>query len=301
MSVLTEAEDLKSAIIYVKQRNDVDAEQTTIQNLRRLHMFQFQFGKRLFKTAVAAFITAQICYLLNWPMIFAVIAAIVSIEPTVDASIRKGIIRFPAAALGAAFAMIFDAWLGPQPLTFMLSVLSTIYVCNLLRWNHAIVISTLTSVNMISVSEGDFLMEFVVRLGTTITGIVVSAAVNYLLFRPEYLSEIKTTMTNTYTCIVNQARQVLDKQVRTVNVDSITASLNSIQRLLEYQFSDIRYKKRSIAELRELIRIQQNLRLLRRIVFYMETAVISKDENERTECYRLLATRVRQLQEKRTL
>ncbi len=77
---------------------------------------QFQIGKRLIKTAVAVFMTAQICYLLNWPMIFAVITAIVTVEPTVDASIRKGLIRFPAAAIGAAFAMIFEAWLGPQPL-----------------------------------------------------------------------------------------------------------------------------------------------------------------------------------------
>lgn len=119
-------------------------------------MFQFQIGKRLFKTAVAVFITAQICYFLNWPMIFAVITAIVTIEPTVDDSIRKGLIRFPAAAIGAAFAMIFDAWLGPQPLTFMLSALSTIYVCNLFRWNQAIIVSTLTAVNMIYVSEGHF-------------------------------------------------------------------------------------------------------------------------------------------------
>lgn len=264
-------------------------------------MFQFQFGKRLFKTAVAAFITAQICYMLNWPMIFAVISAIVSIEPTVNASIRKGIIRFPAAALGAAFAMIFDALLGPQPLTFMLSVLSTIYVCNLLRWNHAIVISTLTSVNMISVSEGDFLMEFVVRLGTTITGIVVSAVVNYILFRPEYLSEIKTSLSTTHTWIVNQAHQVLDKQARTVNVVSMTASLDNIQRLLEYQLSDIRYKKSSFTQLRELIKIKQHLLSLRRIVFYMETAVTSKDQNERTECYQLLATRLQQLQRKQTV
>lgn len=261
-------------------------------------MFQFQIGKRLIKTTVAVFITAQICYLLNWPMIFAVIAAIVTIEPTVDASIRKGLIRFPAAATGAAFAMIFDAWLGPQPLTFTLSALSTIYVCNLFRWNHAIVVSTLTAVNMIYVSEGNFLMEFFIRLGTTMTGIVVSAVVNYFFFRPDYLPELKTHMSNSYESILQHARQVLNKQVQTIDVSSLSASLDKIQKLLDYQMSDIRYKKNSFSELRALTSLRQNLRLLRNTLSYMETIMNSRDEYERKLCYQLLDTTVGRLQEK---
>lgn len=264
-------------------------------------MSHFHFGNRLLKTAVAVFITAQICYLLNWPMIFAVISAIVTIEPTVDASIRKGIIRFPAAAIGAAFAMIFDAWLGPQPITFTLSVISTIYVCNLLRWNHAIIVSTLTAVNMIHVSEANFFMEFVIRLGTTITGIVVSAAVNYILFRPKYLSELKTIMSNTYPRILTQARQITDMQVQTINMLPLTASLDKMHTLLEYHIADIRFRRTSFAELRELTRIRQNLRSLRRTLLYMETTVNSNNENERMICYQLLTTSVRQLQEKQLL
>lgn len=266
---------------------------------------QFQIGKRLIKTAVAVFMTAQICYLLNWPMIFAVITAIVTVEPTVDASIRKGLIRFPAAAIGAAFAMIFEAWLGPQPLTFTLSALSTIYVCNLLGWNQALVVSTLTAVNMIYVSEGHFLMEFVVRLGTTITGIVVSAAVNFILFRPNYMSELKTNLSQTYASILTQARLVLDRKVRTSDLlpltASLEASLDKIQTLLEYQSADLRFKRTSFADLRKLVTIKKQLQFLRRILIYMETAVHSQDEHERTLCYQLLDSKIQKLQAKRHL
>lgn len=138
-------------------------------------------------------------------------------------------------------------------------------------------------------------MEFVVRLGTTITGIAVSAAVNYLLFRPEYLSELASTMSQTYSSILTQARQVLDRQIQTVHALPNTASLDKIQTLLEYQISDLRYRKASFAELRTLVSIRQKLEWLRRITFYMETAVHSKDENERTQCYQLLAAAVQQL------
>lgn len=265
-------------------------------------LFQFHFfGKRLIKTAVAVFITAQICYLLDWPMIFAVITAIVTIEPTVDASIRKGVVRFPAAAVGAAFAMIFSAWLGIQPLTFMLSALSTIYVCNLLRWNHAIIVSTLTAVNMISVSEANYLMEYVVRLGTTITGITVSAVVNYYLFRPNYLSELKTNMADAYASILTHARLMVEEQKRTIQVLPHKAALDKVQTLLDYQMTDIRYNRTSYAELRELARIRQTLQALRRILFYMETAATSPDKDERSLCHQLLVTTVQQLQDKQNV
>lgn len=55
-------------------------------------------GSRVFKTAIAIFITAWVCELLNWPPVFAVITAIVTLEPTVYDSIKKGIVRFPASA-----------------------------------------------------------------------------------------------------------------------------------------------------------------------------------------------------------
>src|SRR5690554_4102906 len=105
-------------------------------------------------------------------------------------SIKKGIYRLPSAAVGAMFAMLFDALLGQQPITYMLSAIATIYIIQLLKWNDSIVIATLTSVNMITLTDADFGENFLVRLGTTATGIVVSALINYLIFPPKYYKSI---------------------------------------------------------------------------------------------------------------
>ena len=43
---------------------------------------------------------------------FAVITAIVTIEPTAEDSIKKAFIRFPASAIGAAFAVLFTYFFG---------------------------------------------------------------------------------------------------------------------------------------------------------------------------------------------
>lgn len=258
--------------------------------------FLLPFGKRLFKTGLAVFITAQICDWLGWPMIFAVIAAIVTVEPTVHASISKGKIRLPAAAAGASFAMLFDAWFGPQPITFTLSALATIYVCNLLGWNQALIVSTLTAVNMISVSESHFLLEFLVRLGTTTIGLVVSAMVNYLVFPPDFTREIRDLLEETVGGIREQADRVLRGIARDVDVSGLADSVGKLETLLEHQLADLRYKRRAgFAALRGLARDRRLCRIARRALFYLQTAATSPYPEERKQCLRLLEAAANQL------
>ena len=75
--------------------------------MKFLEKFNF-VGGRIVKTGIAVFITALVCEWLNWPPMFAVITAIVTIEPTAADSIRKAYVRFPASAIGAAFSVVFN-------------------------------------------------------------------------------------------------------------------------------------------------------------------------------------------------
>ena len=63
-------------------------------------------GARTIKTGLATFLTTLFCLLLNLTPIFAILTAIVSIEPTAKASLRKGYRRLPATVIGALFAVI---------------------------------------------------------------------------------------------------------------------------------------------------------------------------------------------------
>lgn len=258
-------------------------------------MNRLYFGKRLMKTAVAVYATAQICYLLNWPIIFAVIAAIVSIEPTVNASIRRGIIRLPAAAIGAAFAMIFDAFVEFQPLAYTLSALATIYVCQLLRWNDMIVVATLTAVNMLPLTEAHFLIHFFIRVGTTMIGIVVSALVNYFLFPPDYSAELRSLLKSVSSRVLVKANCVLKQQNEPPGVKPIEADVKRMQTLLAYQLSDYRLKKTSCAALREMAQARKTLRTIRLIQLCMETIKESNKKDERNQFRELLAGAVRKL------
>lgn len=203
------------------------------------------FGKRIMKTAIAVFVTASVCQALDWPVIFAVITAIVTLEPTLSASIRKGLIRLPAATIGAAFAMLFDYLFGQTPLTYALSASLTIYVCHLLRWNDAIVVATLTAVAMIPMTSDDFLASFFTRIGTTSIGIIISSAVNFAVMPPDFLSRIEKS----YERLLDQTEALrgqlpsgeANARIIKKQLNAILREVNKTNELIKYQEEGYKY------------------------------------------------------------
>lgn len=154
-------------------------------------MKKYKFaGSRIVKTGVAVFLTSLICQWLNWPAVFAVITAIVTIEPTVSDSIKKGIIRLPASAIGSAYAVTFIFLFGNSPITYTAAAVLTIITCFRLKLHSGLLVATLTSVAMIEVIHSNFLISFFIRLGTTSLGLLVSTAVNMFILPPNYSKNI---------------------------------------------------------------------------------------------------------------
>ncbi|GGA77061.1 FUSC family protein [Ornithinibacillus halotolerans] len=156
-------------------------------------MKKFQVrGGRILKTSISILLTATICELLHWPPVFAVITAIVTIEPTVSDSIRKGVIRFPASAIGSLYAVIFISLFGNSPLTYTLAGTLTIVTCYKLKLHAGLLVATITSVAMVEVIHDHFFISFLIRLGTTTIGLGVSTLVNMLILPPNYQNNIET-------------------------------------------------------------------------------------------------------------
>lgn len=64
-------------------------------------------GARTIKTGLATFLTSLFCLMLDLTPIFAILTAIVTIEPTAKASLKKGYRRLPATVIGALFLCTF--------------------------------------------------------------------------------------------------------------------------------------------------------------------------------------------------
>jgi uncharacterized membrane protein YgaE (UPF0421/DUF939 family) len=234
------------------------------------------FGKRLLKTAIAVFLTASICEWLDWPAIFAVIAAIVTIEPTVSSSIRKGKIRLPAAAVGAAFAMLFEFLWGPAPLTYTLSAFFTIFICHRLGWGDAIVVATLTAVNMITLPGESFFIQFLIRLGTTSTGIIVSTLVNFFVFPPNFMKEIEKSYQTVKSELVQllqhglkyQLDKIGNRQELEKDLRNLLKGIDKSLRLIDFQKQEYRYHRRKTKDLKKLSRLEQKVQIIQKSAYH---------------------------------
>lgn len=76
-------------------------------------------GARTIKTGLATFLTALFCLALNLNPIFAILTAIVTIEPTAKASLKKAIVVCQQRLLGHYLQSYSHLYLGTNPLSHM--------------------------------------------------------------------------------------------------------------------------------------------------------------------------------------
>lgn len=228
-------------------------------------------GHRIVKTAIAVLLTALICEWIGWPSVFAVITAIVTLEPTVSDSIKKGIVRFPASAIGSFYAVLFMYLFGNSPLTYTLAATLTIISCYKLKLYDGLLVATITAVAMIEVIYDDYLLSFFIRLGTTTIGLAVSTLVNLFIFPPDFMTEIERNLQNAYKHIghtlfsMSKGNQSsVEKQMGKLNV-----SISKTEELIRYEISDAKYLKLEETKLHSLEQAEKRLEQLRFIQYHL--------------------------------
>ncbi|MGP4105474.1 FUSC family protein [Virgibacillus sp. L01] len=278
-------------------------------------MKHFNFpGSRVVKTGVAIFITAWICVLLEWPPVFAVITAIVTIEPTVSDSIRKGLIRFPASAIGSAYAVLFISIFGNSPLTYSLAAVFTIATCFKFKLHAGLLVATLTAVAMVEVIHSNYLISFFIRLGTTTTGLVVSTAVNMFVLPPDYtkdiIQKIQEIRKRTGVVIEEVFRDILeekDNEIETTDqkqVDQLDKTIHQTETLIRFQREETKYHPLVGTEKAQFQSAQNHLFRLRLIHYHIDNLIntplktISWSREERTDILKAVSELSYSLQNK---
>ncbi|WP_437272587.1 FUSC family protein [Staphylococcus succinus] len=221
-------------------------------------------GARTLKTGLATFLTAFICLALNLNPIFAILTAIVTIEPTAKASLKKGYKRLPATVIGALFSVVFTFILGDHsPFTYALSATFTIILCTKLNLHVGTTVATLTAMAMIPGIHEAYFFNFFSRLLTAIIGLVTAGLVNFIILPPKYYDQLETSISDTeskmYAVFYERMRQLLlGKFTNGVPYRQLNELLDlnqKIETLLSYQRDELSYHKHRDSEwirLREL-------------------------------------------------
>lgn len=235
-------------------------------------------GRRIVKTGISVFITALICIKLKLPVEFAVIAAIVTIEPTASDSIRKGLIRLPASAIGAGLAVFFVYLWGPTALSFTLAAVLTIFLCQRLKLYDGILVATLTAVAMVPDIYDHYFLTFLSRLGTTFIGLTVSSLINFFILPPKYSPLIKEKLGPNFQLVSQVLLETVQFVFRIKQTEVIIPSsaynklrqeTEKISEMLTFQEREWKYHKIRLSEYRNFYRLKKTNTIMQKIVLHL--------------------------------
>lgn len=158
----------------------------------------YRLGYRAIKTALAVFLCLLLGYLLNRTALYAVIAAILCIQPTYDKSKHTALHRILGTILGSLFSFVplelasiipqyADYW-------FLLilpgMILLLIFVCNILGIKDSVGPSCIIFVVIVLLHSGstlDTLPYVLSRTAETIAGALIALPINRFLLNPKEL------------------------------------------------------------------------------------------------------------------
>ena len=209
-------------------------------------------GARTIKTGLATFFTSLFCMLLNLTPIFAILTAIVTIEPTAKASLKKGYKRLPATVIGALFAVVFTYVFGDQsPLSYALSATFTILICTKLNLQVGTTVAVLTSVAMIPGIHEAYVFNFFSRLLTALIGLVTAGLVNFIILPPKYYHQLEEQLAlsekKMYRLFYERCNELLLGKFSSEKTSKELSKLNiiaqKVETLMSYQRDELHYHK----------------------------------------------------------
>ncbi len=155
-----------------------------------------KIGLRTIKTGIAvslAMLAAGV-FDIQYPF-FAIIAALIAVQPTVSDSWRVGANRMLGTLIGAIVGVIFISVFPANSIFLGIGIIILIIIMNRLHWNESINIAAVVLVAIFLNKGGDNVNYALHRLFDTFLGISIAVVINYLVLPPTYdkkvLSNIK--------------------------------------------------------------------------------------------------------------
>nr|WP_330218428.1 aromatic acid exporter family protein [Sporosarcina globispora] len=168
-----------------------------------------------------------------------------------------------------------------QPVQLCFRITCTIILCHKLKLHDGMLVATLTGVAMISTVQDHYLSSFFIRLGTTTTGIVVSAAVNFFVMPPNYsksiIKNIHSLFMRSGDILHNKGLEILsihtsDGTVRS-DFQKLIKDIDKTETLCHYQKAEYRYHRFSREDMRDFHYEYKKLTILRQIAYHVGNLV----------------------------
>ncbi len=150
-----------------------------------------KLGARVFKTGIAIVFALFLAQLLELPTaVFAGIAAIFAIQPSIYRSYLTIVEQLQGNLIGASVAVIFTLVFGPQLIIVGLAAVIVMTIMLKLGLEKSISLALVTMIAVMEVKDDAFLTFAMLRVSTILVGVLAAFIVNLVFMPPKYETKL---------------------------------------------------------------------------------------------------------------
>lgn len=222
-----------------------------------------KLGARIFKTGIAIILALLLADVFNLPSpIFAGIAAIFAVQPTIYRSYLSIIEQIQGNVIGAIIAVLFVLTLGNSVAVIGLAAIIVITINLKLKISNTISLSLVTMIAIMETPGDEFIEFAVIRFLTIMLGILSAFIVNLVFIPPKYENKLYFRIAN----ITEEATKWI--RINSRHASEHTFLKKDIKRLKDelikldqlysmYKEERSYFKKNNIAKARKLVIYRQ--------------------------------------------
>lgn len=212
-----------------------------------------KLGARIFKTGIAIVLALYIAKLVGMTSpVFAGIAAIFAIKPTIYRSYLSIVEQVQGNVIGAVVAVAFGLIFENNYIIVGLAALITIMIMLRLKLENSISLGLVTMIVILE-SPGEHFLEFAwLRFATILIGILSAFIVNLIFLPPKYETKLFHRMSNLTEDIFTLIRLILshdsEHHVMKIEIEKIRDRLVKVNQFYTLFNEERRYFKKSTPE-----------------------------------------------------
>lgn len=222
-----------------------------------------KLGARILKTGFAIVLALFIAEWLNLPTtVFAGIAAIFAIQPSVYRSYLRIIEQTQGNIIGAVVAIVFVLIFGHQLVIIGLAAVVIILIMNKLRLENSITMALVMMIAIMEIRSDEFLSYALLRFLTVLVGVLSASLVNLLFMPPKYEAKLFQSIYQAQDEIIRwtrlAGRQASERIASTKSIKKLNERLKEIDQTFAL-FKEERsyFKKTTRAKTRKLVIYRQ--------------------------------------------
>ena len=232
-------------------------------------------GMRNIKTGIGVMICVLTGYLNIIDNTFFVAAAcIVCIQTTVKSSLTVGFNRLKGTFIGGLIGFLFVLIRPGDPILSCLGVITTIYICNILKINNSITIACVVYCAIyLSVGDANPIAYSISRTLDTSVGVIIGVAVNYYIYRPNYLQSIYEEIRIIEKTSIKLLKSEIEKGVH-ADISSLKNEIASLEELYKNFLDELEYSNEEVDD----EEINNTIKRCKQIYLHLQILMQMKDK-----------------------